>query len=86
MNFWTLSEDSDDGAPQARPFTLPFLPAPTKTNVEPEKVEEPVTIESTDEKVEAKEEVKMDTAKPAVKGFKRRNQAIYTKDEEDDTA
>ena len=78
-------DDSDDGAPQARPFTLPFLPAPTKmeetkeTKQVQEKTIEPIAnVEPTGPE--------METTKPNVTkgGFKRRNQAIYTKEDDDE--
>ena len=78
-------DDSDDGAPQARPFTLPFLPAPTKmeeTKVTEQVQEKPIepiaNVEPTDPG--------MKTTKPNVTkgGFKRRNQAIYTKEDDDE--
>lgn len=77
-------DESDDGAPQARPFTLPFLPMPTKPDndvVVETKEEEKKTVAQEPVAEVQSEETKSVTTKG---GFKRRNQAIYTKEEDDD--
>lgn len=78
------NHDSDeDGAPQSRPFRLPFLPPPTK---------EPASGKNEPEMEQAaKPEVEEPVEQPVAnvvnsgnKGFKRRNQAIYQDDQDDE--
>lgn len=87
------NSSDEDGAPQSRPFRLPFLPPPTKT--EPEKpevakpevsqpVKVPEKVQNTESKIPPENgngHVTEKQNKPQNK-FKRRNQAIYQ--EEDD--
>ena len=92
--------DSDDGAPQSRPFRLPFLPPPTKTDggEVPKKAEdlredapkdglhnqEESSQNSGDRNAESEVHEGPEGEKKPVKGFKRRNQAIYTKEDEEE--
>ena len=84
--------DSDDGAPQARPFRLPFLPPPTKTGNDggesvPKKAEdlrEDKEKEGLGEKTSEGVITESEGEKKPVKGFKRRNQAIYTKEDDEE--
>ena len=82
------NSSDEDGAPQSRPFRLPFLPPPTKT--EPEKPDsEPVSLpEKEVQPAETKippqngnSHVSDAQNKPQNK-FKRRNQAIYQEDDD----
>ena len=84
--------DSDDGAPQARPFRLPFLPPPTKTGNDGGESSVPKKAEDLreDKPKESLEETskgvitESEGEKKPVKGFKRRNQAIYTKEDDEE--
>ena len=84
--------DSDDGAPQARPFRLPFLPPPTKTGNDggessvPKKAEDLREDKQKEGHEETPEGVNTESEgeKKPVKGFKRRNQAIYTKEDDEE--
>ena len=85
--------DSDDGAPQARPFRLPFLPPPTKTGNDggessvPKKAEdlrEDKPKEGLEEETSEGVITESEGEKKPVKGFKRRNQAIYTKEDDEE--
>ena len=89
--------DSDDGAPQSRPFRLPFLPPPTKTDgAEVPKKGEDLREDTPKEGLHNQEEPTQNSEdsntgsegpedeKKPVKGFKRRNQAIYTKEDDEE--